>query len=82
GPASPDDETTDLAPEDTALAEFRKKADGKLQTARKLVPQCLDSCNITTIRHFWRKSWRYMDAYMKGLTGKQAEFAVKKYKSH
>ncbi|KAF8597230.1 hypothetical protein BDV93DRAFT_513540 [Ceratobasidium sp. AG-I] len=61
---------------------FRQKCDGTLPTARRLVPECLNSCNTVTIRHFWRKCWRYMDAYSKGLTGKQAEFAVKKYKSH
>ncbi|EUC67676.1 DDE family endonuclease [Rhizoctonia solani AG-3 Rhs1AP] len=61
---------------------FREQSDGSITTARKLVPECLNAASITTIRHFWRKSWRYMDAYMNGLTGKQAEFAVKKFKSH
>lgn len=42
---------------------YREKCDGTLSTPRKLVPECLDSCDILTIRHFWRKSWRYMDAY-------------------
>ncbi|RHZ87480.1 hypothetical protein Glove_34g68 [Diversispora epigaea] len=27
-------------------------------------------------------AWRYMDIYRKGITGKMAEYAVKKYKSH
>jgi len=28
------------------------------------------------------KAFRYMDVYQKGLTGRAAEFAVKKYHSH
>ena len=37
---------------------------------------------LIEIRHFARKSWRYMDIYRKGITGKLAVFAEKKYKSH
>ncbi|CAG8590614.1 4906_t:CDS:2, partial [Cetraspora pellucida] len=37
------------------------------------VPQVLDSVDIITIRKFARKSWRYMELYHKGLTGKLAE---------
>ncbi|KAG2753861.1 hypothetical protein P692DRAFT_201705046, partial [Suillus brevipes Sb2] len=28
-----------------------------------LVPQCLDMCETLIIRRFFRKTWRYMDAY-------------------
>ena len=49
---------------------------------QKTVPEALDSVPLIMIRKFARKSQRYMDAYRKGLTGKLAEFAVKKYKSH
>lgn len=49
---------------------------------QKTVPEALDSVSLTIIRKFARKSWRYMDIYQKGITGKLAEFAVKKYKSH
>ncbi|GES98821.1 hypothetical protein PHYBLDRAFT_144584 [Rhizophagus clarus] len=48
----------------------------------KRVPEVLVSVPITTIRKFARKSWRYMDAYDKGLEGRTAEWAVSKYKSH
>ena len=35
------------------------------------------------MRAYARLSWRWMDAYRHGLTGKLAEYAVKKkYKSH
>ncbi|KAG2743881.1 hypothetical protein P692DRAFT_201722673 [Suillus brevipes Sb2] len=61
---------------------FRSAADGTFLTAKRIVPELLDACPIKTIRAFYRKSWRYMDAYRKGLNARQAEFAVKKYKSH
>ena len=43
--------------------DYRNSADGKFVNVRDLVPQCLNSCSITTIRRFFQKSWRYMDAY-------------------
>jgi hypothetical protein len=49
---------------------------------QKTVPEALDSVSLITIRRFAQKSWRYMDIYRKGITGKLAEFAAKKYKSH
>ena len=49
---------------------------------QKTVPLALSSVSLTIIRWYARKAFRYMDAYRKGLTGKAAEFAVKKYHSH
>ncbi|EJD54935.1 hypothetical protein AURDEDRAFT_155172 [Auricularia subglabra TFB-10046 SS5] len=51
-------------------------------TARKLVPEILDSCDVPSIRRFFRKTWRYLDGYRRGLSGKELEAAVKKYKAH
>jgi hypothetical protein len=51
-------------------------------TAKVLVPQCLDACELITIRRFFQKTWRYVDAYKKGLNALQAAVATKKYKSH
>ncbi|CAG8607258.1 17279_t:CDS:2 [Cetraspora pellucida] len=42
----------------------------------------LNSVPLPTIRQYARKAFHYMDAYRKGLNGKAAEFAVKKYHSH
>ena len=42
---------------------FRNASDRKFMTAKTLVPQCLDLCDTTTIRQFFRKCWCYMDAY-------------------
>ena len=49
---------------------------------KQIVPQSLESVPLVTIRKFARKAWRYMDLYQKGIDGKLAEYAVKKYKSH
>ena len=35
---------------------------------------------MITIRRFVRKAWRYMNLYKKGITGKLAKYAAKKYK--
>jgi len=49
---------------------------------KQIVPKALDSISIKQIRAYARKSYRYMDAYRKGLNAKQTEYAVKKYKRH
>jgi hypothetical protein len=49
---------------------------------RRVVPEALDSVSVKQIRKYARRSFRYMDAYRKGLNAKQAEYAVRKYKSH
>uniref|UniRef100_U9T1L9 Uncharacterized protein n=2 Tax=Rhizophagus irregularis TaxID=588596 RepID=U9T1L9_RHIID len=54
---------------------------GEKQT-QLMVLEVLISVSVTTIRKFARKSWKYMDAYNKGLEGRTAEWAVNKYKSH
>ena len=46
------------------------------------IPEVLNSVPTTIIRKFACKSWRYMDAYDKGLEGQAAEWAVNKFKSH
>ena len=48
----------------------------------KTVPLALDSVSLNSICKFARKSFQYMECYRKGLNVKQAEYAVKKYKSH
>ena len=49
---------------------------------QNIVPLALDSVSLPLMRRFWRKSMRYIDAYRRGLSVEQAEYAVKKYKSH
>jgi hypothetical protein len=64
------------------LSGYHNLSDGKFATAKALVPECLDSCGLITIRRFFQKSWRYLDTYEKGLDMKQATYANKKYKSY
>ena len=77
---------------------YRYLADGSFKTAKTLIPELYDACETKTIRAFYQKTWRYMDAYSyvvlcfyiylspiqcrRGLNAHQAEYAVKKYRSH
>ena len=42
---------------------YRSFADGRFSTAKVLVEQCLDACNLIMICRFFWKTWRYIDAY-------------------
>ncbi|KAH9962702.1 hypothetical protein BJV74DRAFT_799759 [Russula compacta] len=64
------------------ITGFHVSADGTFCTACHLVPEILDDCPVKMICGFFHKCWRYMDTYRMGLNAKQAEYAVKKYKSH
>ena len=39
-------------------------------------------CLTEIIQKFINRSWRFIDAYRKGLTGEAAAWAVRKQKSH
>ena len=65
-----------------AKRETRRQCNYNYNDLLIKVPEVLISVPVTTIRKFARKSWRYMDAYNKGLEGRTAEWAVSKYKSH
>ena len=60
----------------------RENCNYSWSSLQRVVPAALESVDITTIRKFARKAWRYMDLYRKGITGKLAEYTAKKYKSH
>ncbi|KAF8585068.1 hypothetical protein K439DRAFT_1344462, partial [Ramaria rubella] len=65
-----------------ARHEFSELADGTFATAQREVSICLDKCGTIIIWRFFCKCYQYMDAYRKGLSGKEADHAVRKYKSH
>jgi hypothetical protein len=37
---------------------------------------------MDVVRRFFNRSWQFMDAYRQGLTGKVAEWAIRKQKVH
>ena len=43
--------------------EYRATSDGRFATAKHIIPEILDSIDAKLIRKFFRKCWRYMDAY-------------------
>nr|GAT46270.1 predicted protein [Mycena chlorophos] len=61
---------------------FRERTNGNSSHARKLLDEALDACPLPTIRRFFRRARRYLSVYELGATGINAEYAVKKYKSH
>ncbi|CAB4491800.1 unnamed protein product [Rhizophagus irregularis] len=59
-----------------------ENCDYSWSSLQRVVPVALESVDTIMIRKFARKAWRYMDLYRNGITGKLAEYAAKKYKSH
>jgi hypothetical protein len=55
-----------------------KSPNPHLRRQRKLA----STCDVNTIRKFINRLFRFMSAYCKGLTGKAAEWAVRKHPSH
>ncbi|KAH8823279.1 hypothetical protein DL96DRAFT_1743818 [Flagelloscypha sp. PMI_526] len=74
-----------------AKRRYREKpASSKEADVLKNAIDCLDAVPLQTMRRqvhhqfnmFSTRSLRFMDAYRKGLTGKQAAWAAKKYRGH
>ena len=61
---------------------YRQIYKSKFEVAKRTARECLDACPVDVIRRFFNHSWRFMSAYRQGLTGKAAEWAVRKQKSH
>ena len=49
---------------------------------RQTIIEAFNSISLEQIRSFARLSFRWMDAYRHGLTGKAAEYAVRRHKKH
>ena len=60
----------------------RNNCDYSFRALEKIVPEALNSVSLEQIRRYARRSWRFMDAYRKGLTGIAALYTVKQYRSH
>jgi hypothetical protein len=54
----------------------------RFEDAKKSALKILNTCPAEVIQWFFNHSWRFMDAYWRGLTGRAAEWAVQKQKSH
>ncbi|KAE9387546.1 hypothetical protein BT96DRAFT_981389 [Gymnopus androsaceus JB14] len=61
---------------------FREVPKKTFQDAKDAAFKYLDACPIEVIQQFINRALRWMSAYQLGLTGKAAEWAVKKQKTH
>jgi methionyl-tRNA synthetase len=50
--------------------------------AKEAMQRFLEECPKEVIQHFINRSWQFMSAYCKGLTGAAAAWAVCKQKQH
>jgi len=64
----------------------RQYCDGTLKglkwTAEEAMIMSPETCDLALIRRYFRTSWRWVDAYRRGLDGVLANFAVRKSKCH
>ena len=63
-------------------ARYRQVKKTSFDHAKREVLIALDACTIDTMRRFCNRSYRFMDAYRKGLGVKAASWCVKKQKRH
>ncbi len=65
-----------------AKYRYRQAIKPTFDLAKKAAMDALDNCPLETICCFINQSWRFHSAYRLGLTGKAAEWAIKKQCSH
>ena len=61
---------------------FREAEKKTFQAAKDAVKEYLAACPTDVIRRFINRTWRFMSAYRRGLTGKAAAWAVRKHRQH
>ena len=61
---------------------YREHPKANFAEAKERAIEVLNSCPPNVIRRFINRSWRFIDAYKKGLTGEAAGWVVRKQKSH
>ena len=65
-----------------AKARYRQVKKTSFEHAKKEVVIALDACTIDTLRRFCNRTFRFTDAYRKGLSVKAAAWCVKKQSRH
>jgi hypothetical protein len=65
-----------------AKAQFRQVKKTSFEHAKKEVVKALNACSTHTLRRFCNRTFRFMDAYSKGLSIKAAAWCVKKQSRH
>jgi hypothetical protein len=61
---------------------YREEPKPKFADAKAAALKWLDGCPDEVIRRFINRSWRFMDAYRKGLNADAAAWVVCKQKGH
>ena len=61
---------------------YREHPKNNFAKAKTRALEVLNACPAEVIRKFINRSWRFIDAYKKGLTGEAAAWVVHKQKSH
>ena len=61
---------------------YREVPKKNFTEAKDVTLRYLNACPAHVIRRFINRSWRFMSAYRKGLTGNAAAWAVRKQKQH
>jgi len=62
--------------------QYREIYKTKFEEAKIAMHKCLNVCPVEVIQHLFNQSWRFIDAYQQGLTGKAAEWVMQKQKAH
>lgn len=65
-----------------AKYRYREANKANFAEAKQAVQLYLNACPVDVIRRFINRSWRFMSAYRKGLTGKAAAWTVRKQRQH
>jgi hypothetical protein len=63
-------------------AQYRQVKKTSFDHAKKEVVIALDACTVYTLRRFCNRTFRFIDAYRKGLGIKAAAWCVKKQRRH
>ena len=65
-----------------SFIKYREHPKANFAEAKERAIEVLNSCSPDIIRRFINRSWQFVDAYKKGLTGEAAAWVVRKQKSH